>query len=72
MRSDESIKINYNPSKFNGAAEAGWFYRSLVSLTDSGKITLHDGYIMHAGYGSGLGSELTQGNTGRHGRFHDV
>ena len=64
VRSDESIKINYNPSKFNGAAEAGWFYRSLVSLTDSGKITLHDGYIMHAGYGSGLGSELTQGNTG--------
>ena len=64
VRSDESIKINYNPSKFTGQSEAGWFYRSLVSLTDSGRITLHDGYIMHAGYGSGLGSELTQGNTG--------
>ncbi len=64
VRTDESIKINYNPSKFTGQGEAGWFYRSLVSLTDSGKITLHDGYIMHAGYGSGLGSELTQGNTG--------
>ena len=64
VRHDETIKINYNPSKFTGGSEAGWFSRLHVDLTDSGTVTLHDGYIMHAGYGSGLGSELTQGNTG--------
>ena len=64
VRHDETLKINYNPSKFTGGSEAGWFSRLHVDLTDSGTVTLHDGYIMHAGYGSGLGSELTQGNTG--------
>ena len=62
VRADEHIKIGYK--NFNGAGEAGWISRLYVDLTDSGTVTLHDGYIMHAGYGSGLGSELTQGNTG--------
>lgn len=35
-----------------------------VPLTASGTITLRDGYQTYAGYGSGLNSEFTQGNTG--------
>ena len=62
LKTDESIPIKY--LGFNSAGEANNFYRLFVPLTASGDIVLYDGYIQHAGYGSGLGSELTQGNTG--------
>ena len=61
LKTDETININY--IGFVGG-EKGGFSRLLVPLTASGDILLHDGFIQHAGYGSGLGSELTQGNTG--------
>ena len=61
LKTDESIDIKY--IGFVGC-EKGGFQRLFVPLTASGDIVLYNGYIQHAGYGSGLGSELTQGNTG--------
>ena len=61
LKADESIDIKY--IGFVGG-EKGGFSRLFVPLTASGDIVLYDGSIKHAGYGSGLGSELTQGNTG--------
>ena len=59
---DRAIALNY--PGFTGASEAGCYMRLGVPLTASGTITLRDGYQTYAGYGSGLNSEFTQGNTG--------
>ena len=58
---DKSINLDYG---FTGDSEAGSYDRLCVPLTASGTITLYDGYQSQSGYGSGLGSEFTQGNTG--------
>ena len=59
---DSHIRLTY--PGFKGAAEAGSYDRLKVPLTASGTIVLRDGYQSQGGYGSGLGSEFTQGNTG--------
>ena len=59
---DSDIRLTY--PDFKGATEAGSYARLKVPLTASGTIVLRDGYQSQGGYGSGLGSEFTQGNTG--------
>ena len=62
LTTDGHIQLTY--PGFTSAAEAGVYARVGVPLTASGTIVLRDGYQYQTGYGSGLGSEFTQGNTG--------
>jgi len=59
---DADVRLTY--PGFTSASEAGSYARLKVPLTASGTIVLRDGYQSQGGYGSGLGSEFTQGNTG--------
>ena len=59
---DKAIYLTY--PDFTGDSEASSYCRLSVPLTASGTIVLRDGYQSQTGYGSGLGSEFTQGNTG--------
>ena len=59
---DKAIYLTY--PDFTGDSEASSYCRLNVPLTASGTIVLRDGYQSQTGYGSGLGSEFTQGNTG--------
>ena len=59
---DADVRLTY--PDFTSASEAGSYARLKVPLTASGTIVLRDGYQSQGGYGSGLGSEFTQGNTG--------